>query len=194
MMTSPMVFVVKQEPKSDDESLLVEAAVPVPDGAESAYGGVEDAVANDDVDCSGGGESCNSCAGGAPSRSRTAPERDRVRCYTCSKVLANRTTLIKHLRIHTGERPYQCPKCNRSFRQKEHRDKHVRVHSMGKSFECAVCTMTFGRRHFLEKHMLSVHKMDMRSAFEQHAVIFLEGSNQVEPSAFEVRTLQAFSG
>ncbi|KAL3185660.1 hypothetical protein MRX96_028568 [Rhipicephalus microplus] len=66
MMTSPMVFVVKQEPKSDDESLLVEAAVPVPDCAESAYGGVEDAVANDDVDRSGGGESCNSCAGGTP--------------------------------------------------------------------------------------------------------------------------------
>ncbi|KAL3185661.1 hypothetical protein MRX96_028569 [Rhipicephalus microplus] len=47
--------------------------------------------------------------------------------------------------------------------------------------------MTFGRRHFLEKHMLSVHKMDMRSAFEQHAVIFLEGSNQVEPSALELQ-------
>ncbi|KAL1414362.1 hypothetical protein MTO96_007600 [Rhipicephalus appendiculatus] len=187
MMTSPMVFVVKQEPQSDDESVVVEAAVPVPDGAESADGGIDDVVAKGDANCSGDGGSCDKCIRGAPSSSRTSSERERVRCATCSKVLANRTTLLKHLRIHTGEKPYQCPKCNRCFRQKEHRDKHVHVHSTGKAFECVVCNMTFGRRHFLEKHMQGIHKMDMRSAFEQHAVIFLDGSVQVQPSVLELQ-------
>ncbi|KAH6933154.1 hypothetical protein HPB50_012505 [Hyalomma asiaticum] len=177
-----MVFVVKQEPRNDDEG-VAEAAVPVSNGAESD--GVRDVAARSDSDSSSGGN-CDKCGS---SSSRSTPDRDRVQCGTCNKMLANRTTLIKHLRIHTGEKPYQCSKCNRCFRQKEHRDKHVNVHSQGKAFECVVCSMTFGRRHFLEKHMDSVHKMDMRSAFEQHAVIFLDGSGQVPPPLLEIETV-----
>ncbi|CAN8016907.1 unnamed protein product, partial [Ixodes persulcatus] len=96
-----------------------------------------------------------------PPAIRSRLSKQRVSCSVCHKHLANRTTLQKHLRIHTDERPFKCEHCQRRFRQKEHCEKHGRIHSQGNGYECLVCTMTFGRRHFLAKHMLVCHNTDI---------------------------------
>ena len=36
-----------------------------------------------------------------------------VKCEECGKVLADPSSLYRHRKIHTGERPHKCPICSR---------------------------------------------------------------------------------
>ena len=38
-------------------------------------------------------------------------------CDTCGKIFKNSRNFIYHLRIHSGEKPYECSTCNLSFTQ-----------------------------------------------------------------------------
>ncbi|MBU2560175.1 TniQ family protein [archaeon] len=43
----------------------------------------------------------------------------------CGREFAWRSALVRHVRVHSGERPYKCPKCGDKFRYKYSLDKHV---------------------------------------------------------------------
>ena len=36
-----------------------------------------------------------------------------VKCEECGKVLADPSSLYRHRKIHTGEKPHKCPICSR---------------------------------------------------------------------------------
>ena len=36
-----------------------------------------------------------------------------VKCEECGKVLADPSSLYRHRKIHTGEKPHKCPQCPR---------------------------------------------------------------------------------
>ncbi|KAH0501379.1 Zinc finger protein 786 [Microtus ochrogaster] len=60
--------------------------------------------------------------------------------------------LREHLRVHSGERPFQCPECDKSFRLKGMLKAHQRTHSKERPFSCGECGKGFTRQSKLTEH------------------------------------------
>jgi uncharacterized Zn-finger protein len=39
---------------------------------------------------------------------------------------------FRHIRIHTGDKPFQCKICARAFSRSDHLTTHIRTHTGGK--------------------------------------------------------------
>lgn len=55
-----------------------------------------------------------------------------VMCKFCAKSFPDVTSLITHLSVHTGDRPFKCEFCGKAFKLRHHMKDHCRVHT-GKS-------------------------------------------------------------
>ncbi|XP_068576793.1 zinc finger protein 208-like [Cebidichthys violaceus] len=74
-------------------------------------------------------------------------------CDTCGKRFSRTSTLNSHMRTHTGERPYPCITCGKIFSQMSTLNAHVKIHSGEKPYSCKTCDKVFSRSSLLSSHL-----------------------------------------
>ena len=60
---------------------------------------------------------------------------------------------MTHIRIHTGEKLFECSHCNKKFTQKGDLTRHIRIHTGEKPYVCSYCNKKFTTKSNMSSHM-----------------------------------------
>lgn len=74
------------------------------------------------------------------------------KCPRCEKSFKCSSQLDYHERIHSEDRPYKCPECEKGFRSSSNLLIHERIHTGERPFKCSECSKGFKRRSHLVIH------------------------------------------
>ncbi|XP_057182330.1 zinc finger and BTB domain-containing protein 7A isoform X1 [Triplophysa rosa] len=99
---------------------------------------------------SGGG---NQTSGGSNSGERKMRSKAFQKCPICSKVIQGAGKLPRHIRTHTGEKPYECAICKVRFTRQDKLKVHMRKHTGEKPYLCTQCGAAFAHNYDLKNHM-----------------------------------------
>jgi KRAB domain-containing zinc finger protein len=77
-----------------------------------------------------------------------------IKCKYCNKQFKQNCVLRRHLRSHTGERPFVCHVCGMAFIRSGSLKKHFYTHSGERPIHCDLCGKGLYSSHALKIHMV----------------------------------------
>ncbi|XP_072019096.1 uncharacterized protein [Amphiura filiformis] len=92
-------------------------------------------------------------SGGETSMTHTKPL-----CTYCGKTFPRMYYLKRHLKVHTGDKPYLCPSCGKRFSTGFGLKSHMKTHDGKKEYLCNLCGKGFVHPYSLSSHMKHNHK------------------------------------
>ncbi|KAJ8041150.1 Zinc finger and BTB domain-containing protein 24 [Holothuria leucospilota] len=101
-------------------------------------------------------------------------------CHICGNMYSS---LRKHIKVHSLERPYPCPHkgCTYRFTSEIPCKIHYQVHTAhGQRFSCSKCESQFSRKHHLLRHLTKVHR---ESIDIQETLCSSQISDPLQPSS-----------
>ena len=79
-------------------------------------------------------------------------------CTICSHKSTYKSSIIRHMRNHSGIKPFLCKFCPYRTCRNEDLKKHLRKHTREKPYICNFCNKAFSQSSTLYSHVVRLHK------------------------------------
>ncbi|XP_055307794.1 gastrula zinc finger protein XlCGF52.1-like [Sitodiplosis mosellana] len=77
----------------------------------------------------------------------------RYECYLCKDSFGSlKTNMVNHMRVHSGDKPFECEECSKKFVQKHNLNKHMKIHAGPRPFRCSKCHERFSDQDERDSH------------------------------------------